>query len=274
MKQKSVFLALALVFLLIILPLFNGTCLISRPPDKKEADADLSHLLSIRSAPSVKIEEANSRLNGNTSGIPCGTPDHNVDCYRNYDVSDIILSSDAGNDVEERAQYEKNLEERHAVAKTLCASGAEYTGTGGWCLDGTRAKEYVNFESVQVPIPANHVPASEGIVKVLGELMTEKNITCLNDFGAGVGQYKGALLKKYPNFDYRAYDGAGNIEEYTKGMVKYFDLTLPLALPKADFVLSLEVGEHVHSSVMMTLSERRHAECVELALSGSSKNEA
>ena len=90
----------------------------------------------------------------------------------------------------------------------------------------------------------------------------------MNDFGAGVGQYKGALLKECPNFDYRAYDGAGNVEEYTKGMVKYFDLTLPLALPKADFVMSLEVGEHVSSkNEGMLIRNMHHHNCKGVILS-------
>ena len=46
---------------------------------------------------------------------------------------------------------------------------------------------------------------------------------------------------------YLAYDGAGNVEEYTLGFLKHFDLTLPLALPRTDWVISLEVGEHVPS---------------------------
>ena len=37
----------------------------------------------------------------------------------------------------------------------------------------------------------------------------------------------------------------GNVETYTNRFVRFFDLTLPLSLPKADWVLSLEVGEHM-----------------------------
>ena len=38
------------------------------------------------------------------------------------------------------------------------------------------------------------------------------------------------------------------MHEYTQGFVEYFDLSMPLELPKADWVLSLEVGEHVPSN--------------------------
>jgi tryptophanyl-tRNA synthetase len=39
--------------------------------------------------------------------------------------------------------------------------------------------------------------------------------------------------------------GAGNIEEFTNGFLKFFDLTIPLSLPRKDWVFSLEVGEHI-----------------------------
>lgn len=71
----------------------------------------------------------------------------------------------------------------------------------------------------------------------------------MNDFGAGVGQYKAAILSRHPDIAWNAYDGAGDIVEYTKGFVEYFDLTMPLELPRADWVISLEVGEHGGSSI-------------------------
>ena len=107
----------------------------------------------------------------------------------------------------------------------------------------------------------------------------------LNDFGAGVGQYGHTLLSRQhqpmqrgssnsgdgsssaggggssscggdnsgenttcsaDGLVVRSYDGAGNVAEWTDGFVKFFDLRSPLlALPRAQWVLSLEVGEHV-----------------------------
>ena len=165
-------LSLAFLLLLIILHSFRVPCKISRPTHKMDLDA---HFFSNK-IPSIDvIDEANDRLYGNTTNsIPCGTPHKNVDCYRSYDVSDIILSSDAGDDIEKSAQYQKNLQQRHANAKKLCESGSEFTGTGGWCLDGTGATQYVNFDGIQVPIPKHHVPASARIVKVFQELMIKK----------------------------------------------------------------------------------------------------
>jgi len=50
-----------------------------------------------------------------------------------------------------------------------------------------------------------------------------------------------------PDIQYNAYDGAGNGETYTKGMMTYADFTLPLNFPISDWVVSLEVGEHIPS---------------------------
>ncbi|GAB6022251.1 hypothetical protein CHUAL_006383 [Chamberlinius hualienensis] len=45
---------------------------------------------------------------------------------------------------------------------------------------------------------------------------------------------------------WRGYDGAGNVEEMTNGLVNYMDLTDEHDLPiKFDWVISLEVGEHI-----------------------------
>ena len=43
-------------------------------------------------------------------------------------------------------------------------------------------------------------------------------------------------------FVYRAY---GNVESYTNGSLRFADLSVPLALPRSDWVVSLEVGEHI-----------------------------
>lgn len=44
---------------------------------------------------------------------------------------------------------------------------------------------------------------------------------------------------------YRGYDGAGDVEIYTQGFVNFFDLSVPMDLPVAEWVISLEVGEHI-----------------------------
>ena len=82
----------------------------------------------------------------------------------------------------------------------------------------------------------------------------------INDLGAGVGQYGHALRRRDPRHRMRGYDGAGNVEERTSGAVTWFDLTLPtLQLPVADWVMSLEVGEHVPKEHEGTLIRNLHA---------------
>lgn len=58
---------------------------------------------------------------------------------------------------------------------------------------------------------------------------------------------------------WRGYDGAGDVAEQTGGYVSFFDLTLPLSLPRADYVLSLEVGEHVPSKHEASVIRNLHA---------------
>ena len=67
-------------------------------------------------------------------------------------------------------------------------------------------------------------------------------------FGDGPGAYKRELLKlgKVAKFD--SYDGAPYTEETSEGRVAYLDLTLPqFGLPLYDWVMSLEVAEHIPS---------------------------
>lgn len=49
----------------------------------------------------------------------------------------------------------------------------------------------------------------------------------------------------HPSIRWTGYDGAGNIRAFTHDHVAFVDLTVPLSLPRADWVLSLEVGEHI-----------------------------
>ena len=47
------------------------------------------------------------------------------------------------------------------------------------------------------------------------------------------------------SLQYEAYHSAGLVARCTDGFVRYFDMALPLALTKTDWVMSLEVGEHL-----------------------------
>ncbi|MGN6194464.1 MAG: methyltransferase domain-containing protein [Ginsengibacter sp.] len=64
------------------------------------------------------------------------------------------------------------------------------------------------------------------------------------DLGCGTGNYVKALIKN--GFECDGYDGNPNTELLTNGFGKVLDLSKPINLNKNyDWVLSLEVGEHI-----------------------------
>ena len=65
-------------------------------------------------------------------------------------------------------------------------------------------------------------------------------------FGDGPGRYKQLLTDTGKLKGYDAYDGAPFTEKTSEGRVKFHDLTLPqYGLPLYDWVMSLEVAEHI-----------------------------
>lgn len=137
--------------------------------------------------------------------------------------------------------------ERHLESKELCTKNAvndHVLKHGGWCLTPGNT-DSITWNKYTFMIPQHHVSASGRIASELVTSIEQENITSINDFGVGVGQFKHPILSKLPDAEWSSYDGAENTEEYTQGFVHFADLTLPLELPKADWVVSLEVGEHV-----------------------------
>ena len=153
-------------------------------------------------------------------------------------------------------------EERHNQAVASCqgrntGETHEALNSGAWCLSEAAGQgqwvQLPHHQSYALPHP--HVAADSGIVTFLDRLLREcdadAGIRCdtrhsLIDLGAGVGQYGHALLAMEPTHQYRGYDGAGNVEQVTRGFIQWADLTdTMLKLPAADWVLSLEVGEHI-----------------------------
>ena len=63
------------------------------------------------------------------------------------------------------------------------------------------------------------------------------------EFGAGLGCYAFAL--RAAGVSLRAYDGSHRLPRATQGLVLSADLATNLTLPEADWVLCLEVAEHV-----------------------------
>jgi len=184
------------------------------------------------------------------------------DAFRYYDIRDIEVSAKMNDDPELSLKFQKDLYERHEVVKSACEKD-EYTSSGGWCLTKEPKKEVnspdVVYPDVTFPMAFHHATADKGMVKVLKQFIKDENITSINDFGAGIGQYGSEIIPAFPHMHFNAYDGAGNVEEYTKGKVKFFDLTMPFAFPKADWVLSLEVGEHIPTKFEAMVIRNLHA---------------
>lgn len=133
----------------------------------------------------------------------------------------------------------------HQKARQKCESQA-LLKSGGWCLHSSSE----NLNMMETPngsfqIPKQHYAPSPVIVREMINFIDNENIESINDFGAGVGQYKAAILKARPHFIWNSFDGCGNIENYTHGFVSWIDLTMPISIPLADWVVSFEVGEHI-----------------------------
>lgn len=194
------------------------------------------------------------------------------------------------------------LQQRHEAMRAACgvqntsasrtgSSGRVPLASGSWCLSApTKHPSKHNPTGGRVllalnqsyRLPHGYVAADGIIVGTLAMLLRNRipwlaariqsvnglaaRDQSVNDFGAGMGSYGRALssLSKTP-FDYRGYDGAGNVEEAASGtgppgserLVHFFDLSLPLSLPRADWVLSVEVGEHIPSVLPLA----RHVSC-------------
>ena len=178
---------------------------------------------------------------------------------------------------------ESSLRTRHALQLQACRDHVEPMPSGAWCLQGHKSKHksiWVRLYNNQTHnirtflLPGGHKRADVAVVNFLLALKNSSSWTLrptVNDFGAGVGQYGHALLNADQAFGYLGYDGAADVEQFTNGFIRWFDLTSPLSLPKADWVLSLEVGEHIPSSLEAVMIRNLHVHnCLGIILSWAS----
>ena len=219
--------------------------------------------------------------------MPCG---FHTECRRQYSLHDVNASaatwdaSDAGAAARLRARHEEaraacssaaargrvSSAERHGLSTLTLDNGLQ--ATGGWCLD-VSSRAHDQYSTAKLAggrsyfLPKPYLAADSTVVDFLSRLLKRcEDDACaswrsrsLNDFGAGIGGYGRALLAVDSRFRWSGYDGAGNIEEASNGFVRYFDLTTPLSLPRADYVMSLEVGEHVPRDKEMMVVRNLHA---------------
>jgi hypothetical protein len=201
----------------------------------------------------VEFDQINKGLIGPAVTEFCGDMQEPRDCDPWYTVARIQESvqymEDNGEVIIPYAEEKLARRAREAAVQCKVIDDTATLNGGGWCLhEIPEIDKYITHGETKIRIPHFHLLPPTCIVTELSALITRENITSINDFGAGVGQYKAAILNEHPKLDYRGYDGAGNVVEYTKGFLEYADLTYPLGKPKADWVLSLEVGEHVPST--------------------------
>jgi len=176
-----------------------------------------------------------------TAGTPCG---YYLECERNYTAQDVDASASSC-----PAGATRALEQARRRARVACEASDSVLSSGGWCL--TKGEPNVQLDRNQsYYLPVHHGVADGIVVGVLKKLLRRRasddgaRFWSITDFGAGVGQYGHALLS-FDDFPYRGYDGAGNAEQVSGGFLRFVDFTLPLCLPRTDWVMSLEVGEHV-----------------------------
>ncbi|CAG5124240.1 unnamed protein product [Candidula unifasciata] len=83
----------------------------------------------------------------------------------------------------------------------------------------------------------------QGFSTALSKFLKGKTVA---SFGDGPGLYKKHIDSLGEVSSYIAYDGAPFCETVTGGLVKFLDLTAPqYGLPAYDWVVSVEVGEHI-----------------------------
>ena len=215
--------------------------------------------------------DQNNQNNHNVCPETCGCNHTPVDCPQWYHAADINKSVELTQSLLPISYRRtiQTLRHRHDRAKQKCQQQQKtlyyVLDSGGWCLSEPSKNDTVTpsittinesstvtYHDLDIPIPTLHVPASQRVVLELLNMIQSEDIRSITDFGAGVGQYKAAVLNglsettaNTTGFVYHAYDGAGNVESYTHGFLRFVDLSVPLALPRSDWVLSLEVGEHI-----------------------------
>ena len=177
-----------------------------------------------------------------------------VECARDYSVAAINASA---------SQWwlppaeQRRAEHVSAAAAALaqCQGSAELLQSGGWCLGSGkrhRKRTPVPLANGQTYLlPGGHYAADDVVVAALDRLLRPAGgdgggrYQSLLDLGAGVGQYGHQLPALDARHRYSGYDGAGDVENATSGFVAYADLSSAMRVPRADWVFSTEVGEHI-----------------------------
>ena len=168
------------------------------------------------------------------------------DCPQWCTAADVVKRASV-NDSAVVAHFQDQTNQAKSKAFEDCRSAA-VIASGGWCSKEAKSNATVQWpDATTCSVPRCHFQVAKRLVIELTKLVEEENVQSINDFGCGVGQMGAAVATKFPSLTCNSHDGAGNVEQFAKGKVTWFDLTKPLFLPVADWAMSFEVGEHVPS---------------------------
>lgn len=194
------------------------------------------------------------------------------ECSPSYDLSRVNSSALEPPSPADAADFEAR---RRAAAASCEAAQARVVGhavvqSGGWCLNMSGALELSLPRGGSYLLPRFHTQADLGVLMAVIALSRplanpptafpgSGAPASINDIGAGVGQLGRELLSRVPQARYAGFDGAPNVETVTQGFVRWMDLTLPLHFDRADWVVSLEVGEHIRPNFEGVVIRNLHA---------------
>lgn len=95
------------------------------------------------------------------------------------------------------------------------------------------------------------------LAKALVAFFSQENAHNIVDFGCGMGDYVKCLSAS--NFNCKGYDGNPNTYELSDGVASVIDLSQPFDLGiQFDWIVCLEVGEHLPPSYETTLIQNLH----------------
>jgi len=207
-------------------------------------------------------------------------------CPRTYSLRDVEKSAYAivTKEISESMEFGLMISRTNAGISCL----RDGIRSGGICLDALLQESKSNGKvlgTVTIPFPARNIPVTKGqlmpserMVSALDEFIDRENVKSINDFGAGIGQYGMSLIRRQfqseGKFLYRGYDGTGDVELYTQGSIKYFDLGLPMHLPVADWIIFFETAHLIpnHKEGMIVRNLHAH-NCRGIILSWGTYNE-
>jgi len=202
-----------------------------------------------------EFQAINNRLTSSKPDIECGWTE---DCPRQYDIKDVKNSVSTAISKPLLEYMDLILLRNKRQAQEVCLTELtatvddekeQHTDTGGYCYGNMKMSEnkviVLPYPDRILPLPKGKLPPDEKFIQAMNHFIEMERVKSLSDFGAGMGGYGIPLVRTFPDLVYLGYDGAGDIEVITQSFINYFDLTIPLNLPITDWVLSLEVGEHI-----------------------------